>query len=76
MHLLDINFFYLCPFFLLEHSQVLLDDGKAERVILAYPSGVHGAQEALTEYRVLGPTINGCSWLELRPLTGRKHQIP
>jgi 23S rRNA-/tRNA-specific pseudouridylate synthase len=76
MHLLGINFFIYVPFFLLEHAQVLLDEGKAERVILAHPSGVDGAQDALTEYRVLGPTINGCSWLELRPLTGRKHQIP
>jgi 23S rRNA-/tRNA-specific pseudouridylate synthase len=55
--------------------QVLLDDGKAERVILAHPSGIDGAQEAITEYRVMGPTINGCSWIELRPLTGRKHQV-
>ncbi|OEL36407.1 RNA pseudouridine synthase 3, mitochondrial [Dichanthelium oligosanthes] len=54
---------------------VLLDDGKAERVILAHPSGIDGAQEAITEYRVMGPTINGCSWIELRPLTGRKHQL-
>ena len=23
----------------------------------------------------MGPTINGCSWIELRPLTGRKHQV-
>lgn len=46
-----------------------------ERVILAHPSGLDGSQEALTEYRVMGPTINGCSWIELRPLTGRKHQV-
>ncbi|XP_037468119.1 RNA pseudouridine synthase 3, mitochondrial-like [Triticum dicoccoides] len=56
-------------------TKVLLDDGKAERVILAHPSGIDGAQEAVTEYRVMGPTINGCSWIELRPLTGRKHQL-
>ncbi|RLM73374.1 hypothetical protein C2845_PM15G17930 [Panicum miliaceum] len=56
-------------------SKVLLDDGKAERVILAHPSGIDGAQEAITEYRVMGPTINGCSWIELRPLTGQKHQL-
>lgn len=56
-------------------SKVLLDDGKAERVILAHPSGIDGAQEAITEYRVMGPTINGCSWIELHPLTGRKHQL-
>uniref|UniRef100_I1QK84 Pseudouridine synthase RsuA/RluA-like domain-containing protein n=1 Tax=Oryza glaberrima TaxID=4538 RepID=I1QK84_ORYGL len=56
-------------------SKVLLDDGKAERVILAHPSGIDGAQEAVTAYRVMGPTIHGCSWIELRPLTGRKHQL-
>eukprot|EP00268_Persea_americana_P069483 TRINITY_DN9879_c0_g1_i4.p1 TRINITY_DN9879_c0_g1~~TRINITY_DN9879_c0_g1_i4.p1 ORF type:complete len:483 (+),score=82.44 TRINITY_DN9879_c0_g1_i4:30-1451(+) len=56
-------------------SKVLLNDGKTERVIMAHPSGIDGSQEARTEYRVLGPTINGCSWVELRPLTGRKHQL-
>ncbi|PKA57873.1 RNA pseudouridine synthase 3, mitochondrial [Apostasia shenzhenica] len=56
-------------------SKVLLNDGKTETIMLAHPSGIDGSQEAKTEYRVLGPTINGCSWLELRPLTGRKHQL-
>ncbi|XP_058113522.1 RNA pseudouridine synthase 3, mitochondrial isoform X2 [Magnolia sinica] len=56
-------------------SKVLLDDGQAERIILAHSSGIDGSQEAITEYRVLGPTINGCSWLELCPRTGRKHQL-
>ncbi|XP_020110889.1 RNA pseudouridine synthase 3, mitochondrial isoform X1 [Ananas comosus] len=55
-------------------SKVFLNDGKMERVILAHPSGIDGSQDAVTEYRVMGPTINGCSWIELRPLTGRKHQ--
>lgn len=55
--------------------QVLLNDEKTERVILAHNSGLEASQEAITEYRVLGPTINGCSWIELRPLTGRKHQV-
>ncbi|XP_044487103.1 RNA pseudouridine synthase 3, mitochondrial isoform X2 [Mangifera indica] len=55
-------------------SKVLLDDGKTERIILAQHTGLEASQEAITEYRVLGPTINGCSWIELRPLTGRKHQ--
>ena len=54
---------------------MLLDDGKTERVILAHKSGFEASQEAITEYRVLGPMINGCSWLELRPLTSRKHQV-
>ncbi|XP_052170694.1 RNA pseudouridine synthase 3, mitochondrial isoform X2 [Diospyros lotus] len=56
-------------------SKVLLDDGKTERVIMANCSGLEAYQEAVTEYRVLGPTINGCSWIELRPHTSRKHQL-
>ncbi|XVF26468.1 hypothetical protein REPUB_Repub14bG0019000 [Reevesia pubescens] len=56
-------------------SKVLLDDGKTERVILAQNVGLEPSQEAMTEYRVLGPMINGCSWIELRPLTSRKHQL-
>ncbi|KAI3719256.1 hypothetical protein L6452_20151 [Arctium lappa] len=56
-------------------TKVLLNGGKAERVMLAYGSGLEALQEAVTEYRVLGPTISGCSWLELRPLTHHKHQI-
>ncbi|KAF9608200.1 hypothetical protein IFM89_007822 [Coptis chinensis] len=56
-------------------SKVLLNDGKIERVIIAHPSGIEASQEAITEYRVLGPTINGCSWVELLPHTGRKHQL-
>ncbi|XP_062027782.1 RNA pseudouridine synthase 3, mitochondrial-like isoform X2 [Rosa rugosa] len=55
--------------------RVLLDDGKTERVILAHQSGLEASQPALTQYRVLGPTINGCSWIELQPLTSRKHQL-
>ncbi|XP_065864178.1 RNA pseudouridine synthase 3, mitochondrial isoform X2 [Euphorbia lathyris] len=56
-------------------SKVLLNNGKSERVVLAQHSGLEPAQDALTEYRVIGPTINGCSWIELRPLTSRKHQL-
>jgi RluA family pseudouridine synthase len=33
-----------------------------------------GGQEAITDYRVLG-TADGRSWLELRPRTGRTHQL-
>lgn len=55
--------------------QVLLNDGKTERVMLAHGSVLEASQEAVTEYRVLGPMINGCSWIELRPITSRKHQV-
>ncbi|XP_031500918.1 RNA pseudouridine synthase 3, mitochondrial isoform X2 [Nymphaea colorata] len=56
-------------------AKVILKDGKTERVILAHSSGIDASQEAITEYRVLGPTVNGCSWIELLPVTGRKHQL-
>lgn len=56
-------------------SKVLLDDGKSERIILARNFGLEASQEAVTEYRVLGPMINGCSWIELCPHTSRKHQL-
>ncbi|GMI91963.1 hypothetical protein like AT1G78910 [Hibiscus trionum] len=56
-------------------SKILLDNGKTERVILAQNVGLEPSEAAMTEYRVLGPMINGCSWIELRPLTTRKHQL-
>jgi 23S rRNA-/tRNA-specific pseudouridylate synthase len=56
-------------------SKVLLDDGKTDRVVLAQGSGFEASQDAITEYKVLGPKINGCSWVELRPITSRKHQL-
>ncbi|CAH1443812.1 unnamed protein product [Lactuca virosa] len=56
-------------------TKVVLNGGKAERVMLGYGCNLETSQEAVTEYRVLGPTINGCSWLELRPLTNHKHQM-
>ncbi|KAL9274770.1 hypothetical protein AKJ16_DCAP14822 [Drosera capensis] len=55
--------------------KVLLNDGKTERVMLAHRSGFDASCEAITEYRVLGPMINGCSWVELQPHTSRKHQL-
>lgn len=56
-------------------TKVILDGGKTDRVILATNSGFEASQEAVTEYRVLGPMINGCSWVELCPRTRRKHQL-
>ncbi|KAL2931029.1 RNA pseudouridine synthase 3 mitochondrial, partial [Bienertia sinuspersici] len=47
---------------------VLLDDGKTERVMLTHPSGVEASQEAMTEYWVLGPIINGCEFTVLKLL--------
>ncbi|CAI9113316.1 OLC1v1013893C1 [Oldenlandia corymbosa var. corymbosa] len=56
-------------------TKVVLDDGKTERILLASGSGLEASQEAITEFRVLGPMINGCSWIELRPITSGKHQL-
>jgi tRNA pseudouridine32 synthase/23S rRNA pseudouridine746 synthase len=39
--------------------------------ILTHPDG----QSAVTDYRVLGTSPNGLAWLELRPRTGRTHQL-
>jgi len=39
--------------------------------ILTHPDG----QSAVTDYRVLGTNGDGLAWLELRPRTGRTHQL-
>ncbi|MFS7936015.1 putative pseudouridine synthase, RsuA/RluA, pseudouridine synthase, catalytic domain superfamily [Helianthus anomalus] len=56
-------------------TKVVLNGGKSQRVMFAYGCGLEAFQEAVTEYRVLGPTISGCSWIELRPLTNHKYQV-
>ncbi|GKD60835.1 RNA pseudouridine synthase 3, mitochondrial isoform X2, partial [Tanacetum coccineum] len=56
-------------------GKVLLNGGKDERVMLAYGYGLEASRERVTKYRVHGPTISGCSWLELRPHTNHKHQV-
>ncbi|GJZ44304.1 hypothetical protein Tco_0591559 [Tanacetum coccineum] len=50
---------------LLEEGWVLPNGGKDERLMLAYGYGFDISREPATEYRVLGPTISGCSWLQL-----------
>ncbi|KAI0488651.1 hypothetical protein KFK09_028490 [Dendrobium nobile] len=54
-------------------GKIVLEDGKSERitVIKERPAS---SQHALTEYKVI-KTSNGYTWLELCPLTGRKHQL-
>ncbi len=57
-------------------------EGRIEAALAKQPRGVvgwrmvidPGGQRAITDYRVLG-TAGGRAWLELRPLTGRTHQI-
>ncbi|XP_078166705.1 RNA pseudouridine synthase 4, mitochondrial-like [Carex rostrata] len=53
-------------------TKVVLDDGKSERITI---SDNPSAQHALTEYSVIESFSNGLTWLELSPLTGRKHQL-
>ncbi|KAF4358037.1 hypothetical protein F8388_008545 [Cannabis sativa] len=38
-------------------------------IIIAHQSGFDSSQEAITEYSVLKPMINGCSWLQMHQLT-------
>ncbi len=57
-------------------------EGRIEAALAKQPRGIVGwhmvvdpaGREAITDYRVLG-TANGRAWLELRPRTGRTHQI-
>ena len=57
-------------------------EGRIELALAKQPRGVVGwhivadpaGQHAVTDYRVLG-TAGGRAWLELRPRTGRTHQI-
>uniref|UniRef100_A0A7C9CD17 Pseudouridine synthase RsuA/RluA-like domain-containing protein n=1 Tax=Opuntia streptacantha TaxID=393608 RepID=A0A7C9CD17_OPUST len=53
-------------------TKVVLDDGKSERITVADHSS--SSQHAVTEYRVI-ETSYGYTWLELSPITGRKHQL-
>ncbi|KAJ7296109.1 hypothetical protein O6H91_Y144100 [Diphasiastrum complanatum] len=53
----------------------VLEDGKFEKIRVANNASKENVMEAITEYQVLGPSLFGCTWLELRPLTGRKHQL-
>ncbi|KAJ8446707.1 hypothetical protein Cgig2_002869 [Carnegiea gigantea] len=54
-------------------AKVVLDDGKSERITVADRSS--SSQHAVTEYRVIETSTCGYTWLELSPLTGRKHQL-
>ncbi|KAL8027638.1 hypothetical protein ABFX02_14G109100 [Erythranthe guttata] len=55
--------------------KVVLDNGKSERITVAENNNTLSAQHAVTEYRVIASSSRGYSWLELSPLTGRKHQL-
>ncbi|KAH7423363.1 hypothetical protein KP509_12G051200 [Ceratopteris richardii] len=55
--------------------KIVLDGGTSEAIVVADDSSLEGAMEAVTEFRVLGRSLYGCTWLELHPFTGRKHQL-
>ncbi|XP_021282429.1 RNA pseudouridine synthase 4, mitochondrial [Herrania umbratica] len=55
--------------------KVVVDDGKSDRITVFDNTQIVSSQRAITEYRVIKTTSHGYTWLELSPLTGRKHQL-
>ncbi|KAH6811820.1 Pseudouridine synthase family protein [Perilla frutescens var. frutescens] len=55
--------------------KLVIDNGKSERITVADNSHTLSGQHAVTEYRVMESSPSGFTWLELSPLTGRKHQL-
>ncbi|GAB2291709.1 hypothetical protein Dimus_025960 [Dionaea muscipula] len=53
-------------------AKVMVDNGKSERITIS--DNATSCHHAVTEYRVI-ESFDGFSWLELSPLTGRKHQL-
>ncbi|CAN0878882.1 RNA pseudouridine synthase 4, mitochondrial [Linum grandiflorum] len=57
-------------------GKVVLDDGKSDRITVMDNPENASSQHAITKYKVLKTSSDGqYTWLELCPLTGRKHQI-
>ncbi|XP_074592345.1 RNA pseudouridine synthase 4, mitochondrial [Curcuma longa] len=56
-------------------AKKVLEDGKSERIIIANNRKSASSQHALTEYKMIGSSSQGFTWLELFPVTGRKHQL-
>ncbi|KAF5207474.1 Rna pseudouridine synthase 4 protein [Thalictrum thalictroides] len=56
-------------------GKVVVDNGKSERITTVDDAQTMSCQHAVTEYRVIESSHHGFTWLELRPLTGRKHQL-
>ncbi|CAM6100238.1 unnamed protein product [Calypogeia fissa] len=55
--------------------KVVLDEGKSDKIMVTHNFSSENAQVAITDYKVIGPSYHGCTWLELHPVTGRKHQL-
>lgn len=56
-------------------GKVVVDNGKSDRITIIDNSALLSSQHAVTEYRVISSSSQGYTWLELSPLTGRKHQL-
>ncbi|GAV62308.1 PseudoU_synth_2 domain-containing protein [Cephalotus follicularis] len=56
-------------------GKVVLDNGKSDRITVVDCAQMMSSQHAVTEYRVIQSSSHGYTWLELSPLTGRKHQL-
>ncbi|ESW29223.1 hypothetical protein PHAVU_002G053600 [Phaseolus vulgaris] len=56
-------------------GKVVVDNGKSDRITVVDNSTSLSSQHAITEYRVIASSSQGYTWLELSPLTGRKHQL-
>ncbi|XP_057963538.1 RNA pseudouridine synthase 4, mitochondrial [Malania oleifera] len=55
-------------------GKVVVDSGKSERITIIGNDRPVSSQHAITEYQVI-ESSHGCTWLELSPRTGRKHQL-
>ncbi|KAJ6716559.1 MITOCHONDRIAL RNA PSEUDOURIDINE SYNTHASE [Salix koriyanagi] len=55
-------------------GKVVVDNGKSDRITVVENSQNMSSQHAVTQYRVI-ESSHGFTWLELSPLTGRKHQL-
>ncbi|XP_042499558.1 RNA pseudouridine synthase 4, mitochondrial [Macadamia integrifolia] len=56
-------------------GKVVMDNGKSDRITIANNDKIMSSQHAVTQYRVIQPSLHGLTWIELCPLTGRKHQL-
>ncbi|XP_034228071.1 RNA pseudouridine synthase 4, mitochondrial isoform X2 [Prunus dulcis] len=56
-------------------NDVVVDNGKSDRITIVNNSQTLPSQHAITKYKVIGSPCPGYTWLELTPLTGRKHQL-
>ncbi|KAL5561304.1 hypothetical protein UlMin_031051, partial [Ulmus minor] len=56
-------------------GKVVVGNGKSDRITVVDDSQTLSSQHAITKYEVIGSSSHGFTWLQLSPLTGRKHQL-